>query len=245
MPEPANYEILLKQLGFPLLIASLSVPVSVAVARFHASKQRAMSNRLTEKNNAFNHFFDHRKYFSEYLADSGIPKRYRGLIGVSDINVLYSDTFPRNSVEETNYNSESKWLLGRMATQTKRMIEHINKLVLKVEGDYELVFDAELVSFIEQIPAPFGLKFSRDFSQRFDEVAHISDESFFAVCFTIIKDTLESVHQFNHATTTHESIKDAFEPLLNSLVESDVIEYLDTELLRLVLFETAAQKRDD
>ncbi|GAW97252.1 MULTISPECIES: hypothetical protein [Colwellia] len=66
-PNPEAYEAILATQAFPVFIASLAIPFTVAINRFHSSSQRAESNRLAQQNMTFNQYFEHRNHFYKHV----------------------------------------------------------------------------------------------------------------------------------------------------------------------------------
>ncbi|WP_405601201.1 MULTISPECIES: hypothetical protein [unclassified Pseudoalteromonas] len=56
----------IKYFTFPISLLSLSIVFGVMVARFHSSKQKAVSNEITLKNNAVNYFYKTHEEFEKY-----------------------------------------------------------------------------------------------------------------------------------------------------------------------------------
>lgn len=58
----------IKYFSFPISLLSLSIVFGVMVARFHSSKQRAVSNDAAIRNNAVNYFYKTHEEFEKYCA---------------------------------------------------------------------------------------------------------------------------------------------------------------------------------
>lgn len=58
--------VFIKYFSFPISLLSLSIVFGVMVARFHSSKQRAISNEVALKNNAINYFYKTHEEFDKY-----------------------------------------------------------------------------------------------------------------------------------------------------------------------------------
>ena len=101
-PNIENYENILKQQSFPIFVASICIPVTVAINRFHSSAQQVKSNALNEENMAFNHYFDHRNHFYDYLNKVLLPEPERHYIKIINPLELYEIIFPLNSPNKTN-----------------------------------------------------------------------------------------------------------------------------------------------
>ncbi|WP_417439809.1 hypothetical protein [Idiomarina abyssalis] len=106
-PTPDDYNEIFKGIQLPVFIISISIPLTVVVARFHATAQRKKSNDIAVSNQAFTHYYDHKKFFNEYLNtqvrnnDDGIP-----LIEVSDYSLFYKIVYPNQSREETDFSND-------------------------------------------------------------------------------------------------------------------------------------------
>jgi hypothetical protein len=97
-----GYDNFTKRFSFPIYILSGSILFGVVIGRFHASKQRAASLVLTEVNNNFSNFFEHKRMFFEVLDFKKIEILSLGqelLFNISiDKEILYENLFPKNSL---------------------------------------------------------------------------------------------------------------------------------------------------
>ena len=235
-PSPTDYEALLKQLGFPIFVASLCLPISVAVGRFHASKQRAKANTLTVENNAFNNYFAHRNHFMEHIGNAGIPKEYEGFIEVYDSDKLYKTVFPQNSLSEQNFRINKFTYKAQLRRKLKSLYGHINTFVIEVEeGEVERDHE-EFEAFARTIPHAFGFRFSDGFAKFYGDYAKRTNFTFFSLCFLAIKYTLLSVHAFNHIQTVGWLIETEFEPYLTSLEENEALINADAKAMEYMVW---------
>ncbi|MBB1356049.1 hypothetical protein H5072_18735 [Pseudoalteromonas sp. SR45-5] len=100
-------------LRFPIFIASISVPVSLVISRFHSSKLASKSNALNEKNIAFNHYFDLKRHFKEHVNRELVLLDKQKSIEVVDIDKLFEVIFPNNSWERTDLTSSIDNVVGK------------------------------------------------------------------------------------------------------------------------------------
>lgn len=194
-PAPSDYESILKQQGFPIFIASLSIPITVAVNRFHASSQKAKANELTIQNLAFNHFFDHRKHFNDYLNNVRLPEPQRNFVELVDSNELYSIVFPLNKPNALNMNAPKDVVTEDLEERGKQLFEYINKFVLVHSKGNDPFIDISATEFINKIAEPFGMVLNSNIIEHIDfreacSVMHLS--------FTSILATINKIGQFSH-----------------------------------------------
>ncbi|MEM9103994.1 MAG: hypothetical protein AAGB12_16935 [Pseudomonadota bacterium] len=216
-PSPLDYDVLLKQLGFPVFIASIALPITVAIGRFHGSKQRARANKLNEINIAFNHYFDHRQYFFDYLDKTAIPEMYRGLITVEDPDIVYSLFFPHNKINRQDFTIKKDVFENTLKKMTDKLFTHVNKWVIAVQENRESDNFSAFEDFYCTMPKMFGFRFNKTTSKAFADYADNTDITFFSFCFEGIRDTLQSIQSFNHVQRRGWSVVLAFQPFIDSL----------------------------
>lgn len=161
-PDTSDYETLLKQLAFPTFVASLCLPFTVAVGRFHGSKQRAKANNLTEANNTFNHYYSHRQHFVDYLKTKE-NILFKDIIKLKDAYLLYSFIFEEN--DETNvtfdYNFNSlkdrlkSHYLGQLSVKSYSL-GHLSVKDLKFRTRFNEL--PEVKNIFDGLIAPLGLR---------------------------------------------------------------------------------------
>jgi hypothetical protein len=105
IPKVEDYRNIMSFLGFPIFVMSISAPVSLIISRFHSSKLAAKANMLTEKNIAFNHYFDLKRHFKEYVIRELAAIDKHNSIEILDIEKLFETIFPNNSWERTDLTS--------------------------------------------------------------------------------------------------------------------------------------------
>ena len=235
-PSPGDYEVLLKQLGFPLFVASLSIPISVAIGRFHASSQRALSNELTQENNAFNNFFSHRNHFMEYSNGAGIPKEFKGLIEVTDADLLYKMVFPQNDISTTNFRINKSNYKKQLQEKLNLLENYLNQFLYSIENDETNFSPDEFESFAREIPNMFGFVFSDQLAQFYCDYDKRTSTTFFEMCLKAIRDTLLSMHSFNHIQTVGYVIELEFKPYFDSLIKSEAMKGADVIAARMLVF---------
>lgn len=129
IPKAENYADIMKFLGFPIFIASISVPVSLVISRFHSSKLAAKANRLTEKNISFNHYFDLKRHFKDYVNSEMVAIDKHKSIEVVDIERIFEAMFPKNSWERTDLTSS----VGNVVRKFSEWVESIQRNLVKVD----------------------------------------------------------------------------------------------------------------
>tara|TARA_Y100000310_G_C20649046_1_gene798330 strand:- start:845 stop:1705 length:861 start_codon:yes stop_codon:yes gene_type:complete len=150
-PAPSNYEALLKQLAFPTFVASLCLPFTVAVGRFHGSKQRAKANNLTEANNTFNHYYSHRQHFVDYLKTKE-SSLFNDIITLNDAYLLYSFIFVSNSETKVTFDIDFNAIKKRLR------IYYISQLsVMRLTGFTHSNERFQLNDILDSVLAPLGL----------------------------------------------------------------------------------------
>ncbi len=120
-------------LRFPIFIAGISVPVSLVISRFHSSKLAAKSNVLTEKNIAFNHYFDLKRHFKEHVNREIVVIDKHKSIEIVDIEKLFETIFPNNSWERTDLTSS----IDNVVEKFGEWIESIKPSItnIQISGD--------------------------------------------------------------------------------------------------------------
>ena len=113
IPKAEGYGDIMNFLKFPIFIASISVPVSLVISRFHSSKLAAKSNMLAEKNISFNHYFDLKRHFKEYVNRELAAVDKHKSIEIVDIEKLFEAIFPNNSWERTDLTSSIDNVVGK------------------------------------------------------------------------------------------------------------------------------------
>jgi len=139
LPHPTEYETILKTQGLPIFIASLSIPLMVAVTRFHSSAQRAKSNQIAEQNNAFNNYFDHRRHFDEFMRVRLSQPHLSKYVILEDSGKIYDLLFPNNSYEVRNLDASSEEISILVKEKVKGLHGFLNGYVTEFQN-YE---DAE------------------------------------------------------------------------------------------------------
>lgn len=117
-PDGDVYELILHNMRLPFLVASLALPVSVAIGRFHGAAQRQLANQIAETNQSFNHYFEHKKFFTEdlFMRYAYASKEYP-YFEIADPTKFYEIAFPHNSMRENNYQSDYE-TAGKRAYKT-------------------------------------------------------------------------------------------------------------------------------
>ena len=129
IPAVEDYKKTMELLGFPIFVASISIPVSLVISRFHGSKLAAKSNMLAEKNIAFNHYFDLKRHFKEYLDGELTSIDKHQSIEIVDIEKLFEAIFPNNSWERTDLTCS----IDNVAKQLGEWIESIEANLFTID----------------------------------------------------------------------------------------------------------------
>lgn len=156
IPEPSNYEVLAKQLSFPLLISSFALPITVSIARFHSSKISTESNRISEQNLSFNHYFDHRKHFETHVSNVlGTNNWFK----LDDISKLYQLYFPENSMFQSNYELNKEEFYQELRRRKILFHRYIAEalLLIRDEVESEEVENNNLLDKISKASFSFGI----------------------------------------------------------------------------------------
>ncbi|KID57036.1 hypothetical protein JF50_14335 [Pseudoalteromonas luteoviolacea] len=118
-------------LKLPIFVASISVPVSLLISKFHSSKLAAKSNALTEKNIAFNHYFDLKRHFKEHINTELTTSDNYKSIEIVDIEKLFEAIFPHNSWDQTDLTPS----IAALAIKFVEWIESIEKNLMCINID--------------------------------------------------------------------------------------------------------------
>lgn len=106
-PDGDVYEQILHNMRLPFLVASLALPVSVAIGRFHGAAQRQLANQIAESNQSFTHYYEHKRFFSEDLiARFDLEDAGYSVSNISNPSTFYKIAFPTNSRENMDYRHE-------------------------------------------------------------------------------------------------------------------------------------------
>lgn len=190
-PELKDYEYLVKQQGFPIFIASLAIPFTVIVNRFHASSQRAESNRIANQNMAFNHYFDHKKHFLEHCNLIKLDEPFCNFIKITNTDKLYKLIFPLNLPNFQDMSCPIDIVKLECNARAEVILSSINKELSKNPND----FDANVL--IEKIGSCFGISIDNSITNYVKQGARES-ESILALCFYGILDVLQKAGHFSH-----------------------------------------------
>jgi hypothetical protein len=239
-PNPTDYDILLKQLGFPVFVASLALPITIAIGRFHGSKQRAKANKLNETNIAFNHYFDHKQYFNDYLQKTAIPELYRDLITVDNPEILYSLFFPNNQINRQDFTIDKERFDKKLNAMADKFFVHVDTWVKSVNnGTVEDDF-VSFENFVSEMPKVFGLKFSKMTPKAFVDYTNKTSFTFFSFCFEGIRDTLQLIQSFNHTQRRGWSVVLTFQPFIDSLESDENLIQADTKAMEILVAKFAS-----
>lgn len=97
-------------LAYPIFILSFSLPVVLAVGRFHASAQRAETIRISNTTMSFKHYFDHREAFFDYAKQYEAKYEYISVQLVKPFR-SYEVFFPNSSMDFFDIEGSGKSLV--------------------------------------------------------------------------------------------------------------------------------------
>ncbi|MFK3873419.1 hypothetical protein [Pseudoalteromonas rhizosphaerae] len=94
-PEVTEF---IKYFTLPISLLSLSIVFGVMVARFHSSKQKAVSNEITLRNNSVNYFYKTHEEFEKYCAKIQESNKniFRSIRADTCYAVIFSSSTPTN-----------------------------------------------------------------------------------------------------------------------------------------------------
>jgi len=200
-PEPYQYESILKAQGFPIFIASLAIPFTVAINRFHSSAQRAFSskqsvesNRLTQQNMTFNHYFEHRNHFFSYVDKMLLSEPYRHCIKITEPDKLYAIIFPKNKIDHQDMSAPTDDVNKAIQKATNKVEGHIDGYLSEFMNGKELFKNETAHNFILKTGEPFGITLT-------DEVINYVDNNSKTVldlCFSSVLNVIQKAGQFSH-----------------------------------------------
>ena len=156
-PEPTEYESILKTQGLPAFIASLAIPFTVAVTRFHSSAQRAETNRLAEQNMTFNHYFDHRTHFFKHVESMELSEPYSHFVEVKDPDALYKIIFPLNKMDYQNMSAPKEEVEKVIFKKVDSVVRYVDKFIVDYFDGNDPFIDSKVIDFVARIGRPFGI----------------------------------------------------------------------------------------
>jgi hypothetical protein len=140
-----------------------------------------------------------------------------------------------NSVGERNYSIPKERYEKELKNQIYCMHQYINKWVIQVNDGVETNDFDTFLDFVERIPNGFGLSFNRNLAKGFIDFHEKSGYSFFAFCFNGIKDTLLSLHRFNHKQQRAWSLLLSFNSLINSVSHNEQLDKADNRAMEILM----------
>ena len=155
-----GYKYFLTAVTLPLGIASISIVLGVMIGRFHGSKQRAMSisqneinYQLARKSQTFQHYFEHRTQFENWLKSESISLKIVGQTDTIDVNAmgLYDLLFSKNTVEYLEYSVDRYELFHQILTMMDCIGSELIDKADKGELTAEMAF-FKLLSFLSVKP---------------------------------------------------------------------------------------------
>ncbi|MBQ4798262.1 hypothetical protein J8L73_03760 [Pseudoalteromonas sp. MMG006] len=123
-----GYKYFLTAFSLPLGIASISIILGVMVGRFHSSKQSAISISqnesnflLARKNQTFQHYFEHRTQFENWIKLEGVKLSILDQSDAIDVNAmgLYDLLFSSNSIEYLEYSVDREELFHHVLSKSQ------------------------------------------------------------------------------------------------------------------------------
>jgi hypothetical protein len=219
IPSAENYKAILEALGLPVFVASLSLPFTIAIGRFHGSAQRAKANQLAEKNMAFNHYFDHRNHFFKFISEMKLPKPFCDFVTIEQPSNLYAIIFPLNKIDNQNMSAQKDVVTDAIAAKVLSIHNFTNPLVKKVSEGKDPFGPNEVFEFLNKIGAQFGLAFSeRVVGCIAPQKARMGTT--IDMCFQGILTTIQEAGTFSHTGFGGWTVPLALDPLLKSTQNS-------------------------
>jgi hypothetical protein len=214
IPSVTDYNAILEALGLPIFIASLSLPFTIAIGRFHGSAQRAKANQLAEKNMAFNHYFDHRNHFFKFTSEMKLPKPFCNFVTIEEPSKLYEIIFPMNKIDNQNMSAPKDVVTNAITAKITSIFNFTNPLVVKVSEDKDPFDGNDVFEFLNKIGAQFGLAFSERIAA-YDSQKY-SESPILDLCFKGILTTIQEAGTFSHTGFGGWTVPLALDPLLKS-----------------------------
>lgn len=236
--SPACYSGFLSQLQLPIGILSLSVVFGVMVGRFHGSAQRLAAYEQNQVNNTLRSYFDHRKYFHEWLATLHAKQiesfKYTHLDSSAR---LYSRLFEGNSPTKVSTELSSDRVRSIYRDVELSMITSLrffltNQLINEENPTYALTPEGvlrdvnEAITKISRATHRYGItiKNMEDWPRphgktRYEVVSILAE----------IAQTLTLAHEFANSETPPKLMPSA--PMLELIQEEDVQGYINLALV--------------
>jgi hypothetical protein len=197
-PVPSDYSAIVEFLKFPLFVASLAIPFTVVIGRFHGSAQRARTNRLAEQNMAFNHYFDHRKQFLEFIKGLSLPIPFNKFVTIEEPIKLYELIFPLNRLDNQDMSAPIEVVQDFIQSKVEQVYKITAPMLMEVEKGNELFENSSVFEYLNEIGSLFGLSFS-------DDIAHWAwnnpmnhKSKTLDTCFQAISITIDELRNFSH-----------------------------------------------
>lgn len=196
-PSPDKYSAIVEFLRLPTFVASLAIPFTVAIGRFHGSAQRAKSNQLTEKNMTFNHYFDHRGHFYQFLEKIKLPEPYNHFVTISEPSILYELTFPLNSLEKQDMSFDVLTTYGLIANKIKDISDLTRPMMQHVDDGAEPFEMITANFYLNKIGKQFGLTFSEKIVKYVMPIG-VPNHGVLQLCLDAIDTVLMESFKFSH-----------------------------------------------
>jgi hypothetical protein len=113
IPEVEAYSDIFSQLRLPVLVASFTVPITVAVSRMHGSKQKAANLALLSRSTDFSQYYEHRKYFFEFIDTLTEDFAATCNMKIDNKSKFYSFLYPANSNKKFDLSFDEKLIRAK------------------------------------------------------------------------------------------------------------------------------------
>jgi hypothetical protein len=232
-PTPENYEAILKAQSFPVFIASLAIPFTVVINRFHSSSQRAEANRLALQNMTFNQYFDHRTQFYKFTESVSLGEPFCNFITINNPDALYTIIFPLNKIDHQNMSAPSDEVSAIIKRRIHYLSKHLNHIIKEyVKNGRVNNFDS--IRFLIKLGKPFGVSFSKDIIDYVNSSGDKNTKSVLDLCFCGFREVVLMAGGFSHIGMGGWTTIMAFSELLNSTQNNNnfdlFVSYLENEL---------------
>ena len=216
-PNTVEYDEILKTQGFPIFIASLAVPFTVIINRFHSSYQRAESNRLMLKNMTFNQYFEHRSHFFSHLENLNLKTPYANFVIIKEPDLLYKIVFPLNKIDHQDMSAPNEVVTSKIRNYIDEVQSHINLAIKKRANGEDPFQEITPQEFLLKVGRPFGIHIDKNILNHVYGNSGNGCKSMFDLIFRSFLEVVQFAGQFSHERFGGWTPVLAFDPLIKSL----------------------------
>ncbi|MUH73629.1 hypothetical protein [Psychrosphaera haliotis] len=224
-PNTANYDEILKTQGFPIFIASLAVPFTVVINRFHSSYQRAESNRLMLQNMTFNQYFEHRMHFFTYLESLKFRHPYNTFVSINDPDRLYKIVFPLNKIDYQDMSAPNDIVTEKIRNNVKEVHNYVVGFINEMDKGVDPFSEVLPLEFLSKVGESFGVHIDQDILIHVNREGKKEVKSIFHLVFYSFLEVMQSAGQFSHKNFGGWTPVMALDPLLKSLPDKKLEEF--------------------